>query len=131
MFKLDSYVSVAVCAKTAKERREWVKFWENVFQSTTATIGIGYWEGIREASILVRHWTERPAAEVLADIVPWLKVYQTGAAQKAVFVEVGDKGKVTAYVVDNSAEWDDVLADLDEGLALANWFDQLAAEHGK
>ena len=131
MLKLTNYVQVAVCAKSAKERSQWVKFWEQAFGASTTTFSVGSWEGIREASIQVRHWTTEAVCDKLHDLVGPLTVYQNGAQQQAIFVEVCDQGTLKAYVVDKPEEWQEVLLDLDEGEALAKWFDKQAEIHGE
>jgi len=131
MLKLTNYIQVAVCAHSAKERRQWVKFFEQAFGACTVFAGVGSWEGIREASLQVRHWTNEAVCDKLHGLVGALTVYQNGAEQQAIFVEVCDKGKLSAYVVDKPEEWQQVLIDLDEGLALAAWFDKQAEIHGE
>jgi hypothetical protein len=125
---LPNFVQITVCADSPLELAYWREYWEHILGEFTMTDSIGYGNGSRECAIVITHWTDKPLESLIPDLLPALREYQCKANQFAVFLTVCQGGKLTSYALESSEDYDSLVCEVDRGLKLARYFDQLGGQ---
>jgi len=92
-----------------------------LFKGTNEALTVGTWEGETEPDRVIVHWTGDISA-IAQRLVKFLEAYQRYAQQAGIFLEVYDGKAIKALTV-YAGEWDQALDILDQGAALAAYFE--------
>jgi hypothetical protein len=135
MLHFTSKLVLHICARKAGERERWVAIFARLLENFNATESVGGWVGTEvietETVVKIEHWYDGNWA-LTKRVLRYFKLYQQGAEQEAVSLELTHDGRWQAWVIFEN-DWAEVeqalYALLDEdgqALALADWFDEQA-----